>query len=99
MSVREKVLAGLAVALGLAALGFAFLGDQGVREVRRLRGERQEILSEIDQLKGKREALEHNVSKLRSDRDAIGEKARRELGMIRQGETVFLLPERHAGKP
>jgi cell division protein FtsB len=99
VSLREKILAGLAVALGLGALAFAFVGEQGLREVRRLRSEKQEILAEIDRLREKRQVLERRVSDLQGNRDAIGEKARRDLGMVRRGETVFLLPERHGKKP
>ena len=99
LSLREKILAGVAVALGLGALGFALLGDQGIREVRRLRAERQELLGEIKQLREQEKALERQVSNLRDNRSSIEAKARSELGMIKKEETVFLLPERHGRKP
>jgi cell division protein FtsB len=99
LSLREKIVAAVAVALGLGALAFAFLDDRGLREVRRLRTEKQKLVSEIGQLRARTQALEQNVSSLRGDRKAIEGKARNELGMIRKGETVFLLPERHDRKP
>ncbi len=74
----------------------ALRGEQGIREVSRLRVERQQLSAEIARLKQERAAVERQIEELRSNPKAIEEKARRELGMIREGETVFLLPERHA---
>lgn len=87
---------GLLVGIGVGFLGLAVLGRQGLREVRRLRAERQELTSEIDRLRERRRELEGEISDLRTNARAVEERARRELGMIQKGETVFLLPERHA---
>jgi cell division protein FtsB len=96
MKVREKLLLWLGVGLGLALLAVALLGDQGWREVRRLRDERRTLRGEITRLREERTTLEHEIGQLRDNRRAIETRAREDLGMIRQGETVFLLPERHA---
>jgi cell division protein FtsB len=95
LNFREKALIGVLVALGVGALGLALLGDQGLKEVRRLRTERDHLLAEISQLREKSRALEKDVQNLRENPDAIAARARRDLGMIRKGETVYLLPERH----
>lgn len=99
MSLREKILALTLVALGAGALGIAFWGDHGVREVRRLRAERQRLSDEIGRLKARTTTLEREIRDLRENPRAIEDRARRELGMIRNGETVFLLPERHGSRP
>jgi cell division protein FtsB len=99
VSLREKMLAAVAVALGLGALGFAYLGGQGLPEVRRLRAEKRVVTAEIGNLRDKKRTLEQKVADLRDNRKAIEAKARSELGMVREGETVFLLPERHGRKP
>lgn len=96
MSLREKLLACFLVAVGLGALGLALLGDQGLREVRRLRSERDRLANEISDLREKSRVLQREVQSLRENPKAIEARARKELGMIRQGETVFLLPERQA---
>lgn len=93
---REIVLIVLLVGLSLAFLGLALFGKQGLREVRRLRSERQELATEIERLRERRRELEAEIGALRTDARAIEDRARRDLGMIRKGETVFLLPEHHA---
>jgi len=93
--VREKLLLGAALGVGLVLLAAALLGDQGWREVRRLQDERRTLTEEIARLRDEREALERQVTQLRDNPRAIETRAREDLGMIRQGETVFLLPERH----
>lgn len=95
MKIPEKVWLGALVALGVGVLGVAIFGEQGVREVRRLRAERRSLAEEIDRLQGRRDALEREIRDLRENPRAVEERARRDLGMIRKGETVFLLPERH----
>jgi cell division protein FtsB len=92
---REKLVLGLVFAAALALSAVALLGEQGVRELRRLRSERQALAEEIDRLRSQRAALEREIASLRENPRAIEARARKDLGMIREGETVFLLPERH----
>lgn len=98
MKVPEKAWLWLGIALAAVLLGFAVFGEQGWQEVRRLRAERALLAEEIERLRERRGALEKEIAALRGDSRAIEAKARRDLGMIREGETVFLLPERHGAK-
>lgn len=99
MKIPEKVLLLLTVGLGLAILAVALFGEQGLREVRRLRAQRRGLAAEIEQLKAQRDALEREIVNLRESPRAIEARARKDLGMIQKGETVFLLPEHHDPKP
>ncbi len=96
---REKLLLGALVTLGLAILAFALFGDQGWREVRRLRAERDQLSAQIQSLTQRQEELQRQVAGLKGDPRAIEARARADLGMIKPGETVYLLPERHEPKP
>ena len=96
MSFREKLLFGVVVALGVAALALALLGDQGLREVRRLKSERDRLVAEIVQLKERSRTLERDVRNLRENPEVIALRARKDLNLTRKGETVFMLPESHA---
>ena len=96
---REKLLLGALAALGLGILAFALFGDQGWREVRRLRAERDQLSAEIQRLTLRQEELQRQVTDLKDDPRAIEARARADLGMIKPGETVYLLPERHEPKP
>ena len=57
---------------------------QELREVQRL----QEI--ENEKLRGRNRALEAEVEDLRSGSEAVEERARRDMGMIREDEVFFL---------
>ncbi|MBI5015699.1 MAG: septum formation initiator family protein [Deltaproteobacteria bacterium] len=96
MSRREQIVIGLIVALTVAFLALALFGRQGLREVRRLRAERQQLASEIAQLRDRRRELEAEIADLRGNTKSLEARARHDLGMIKKGETVFLLPEHHA---
>lgn len=95
MSLREKLLFGFVAALGVAALGLALLGEQGVKEVRRLKRESDRLSAEISQLRERSRALEKDVRNLRENPEVIAGRARKDLNLIRKGETVFVLPENH----
>ncbi|AHE98061.1 cell division protein FtsB [Thioalkalivibrio paradoxus ARh 1] len=66
-----------------------------LREVKRL----QEL--ENERLRARNQALEAEVDDLRSGTEAVEERARRDLGMIREDETFFFLigPEAAPGVP
>ena len=57
---------------------------QELREVQRL----QEV--ENERLRGRNRALEAEVQDLRSGSEAVEERARRDMGMIREDEVFFL---------
>ncbi len=97
MTRSEKRLFVLGSVVFLVLAGLA-LGDrdQGLPELLRRRVERQRLQAEIQQLRERRDALSRQVLDLRENPRAIERRAREDLGMIRKGETVFLLPERDA---
>jgi cell division protein FtsB len=79
----------LAALLGLQwALWF---GDGSWRYVQELRDAKRLQQIENEQLRSRNRALEAEVEDLRSGSEAVEERARRDLGMIREDE-VFLLP-------
>jgi cell division protein FtsB len=93
--IPEKYWLGLTLAVGIAILAVAIFGDQGLREIHRLRSENRALAVEIANLRSQREGLEKEIRNLRENPRAIESRAREDLGMIRKGETVFLLPEHH----
>jgi cell division protein FtsB len=82
----------LAGVLLLVLLGLQYrlwVGDGSLAEVRTLRDEIGAQMRELEQLHRRNQTLEAEVQDLREGMDALEERARSELGMIRQGE-VFL---------
>ena len=88
---REKLVFGLLFALTMAILGLTLFGRQGLREVRRLKDERARLNAEISQLRERRLELQREIADLRQNPKAIEALARKDLGMVRKGETVILL--------
>lgn len=68
-------------------------GDGGIREHRLLEQQLMAQQAENEQLRERNQMLEHEVRDLKDGIDAIEERARSDLGMIREGETFFMLIE------
>lgn len=64
-------------------------GDGGVREVQQLKSRLAEQHSQNEQLKLRNQGMYAEIKDLRSGYEAIEERARNELGMIKEGETFF----------
>jgi cell division protein FtsB len=68
-----------------------WFSNGGVLDVYRLKQAIEEQSAENRQLQTRNAALEAEVLDLKQGLDAIEERARRELGMIKRGETFFQL--------
>jgi cell division protein FtsB len=81
----------------LAAGGFLFLfylilnfffGSMGLVRYEKLKGQRDGLRAEIAGLDASNKDLKNRVEALKSDPESI-EKLARELGLVKQGETVY----------
>lgn len=70
-----------------------WFGDGGLLKVRELERAVAEQEAENAQLKARNQALEAEVRDLKQGTAAIEERARTELGMIRDGETFYQVVE------
>ena len=70
-----------------------WFGDGSISEVRELEQAIQTQREENESLRQRNRALEAEVNDLKTGLDAIEERARSELGMIREGETFFQIVE------
>lgn len=68
-----------------------WFGGGGVMRLQRLHQEEAHAKFNIEQMEKRNQALEAEVADLRRGGQAIEEQARSELGMIRQGETFYLV--------
>ena len=95
-----KVLAAALVVL-LALLQYRlWLGEGGMREVRRLRAEIEAQRDENQQLKERNRTLSAEVTDLKKGTVAIEERARTDLGMVGKGETFYqVVPPKAAVAP
>lgn len=66
-----------------------WVGEGSLAEVNNLKDEIQTLQQEMVGLRKRNDALQAEVEDLRSGQDAIEERARSELGMIKEGEIFY----------
>ena len=83
------------------ALGFitavllvdALVGERGLVETLRARREHESLAASIAALRHQNAGLREQARRLREDPRAVEEIARRELGLIRPGELLFIIKD------
>jgi cell division protein FtsB len=83
-------LIGLLLAALLGLQWSLWVGDGSWHHVQELRETKRLQQVENERLRGRNQALEAEVEDLRSGSEAVEERARRDLGMIREDEVFFL---------
>ena len=73
-------------------LANAVIGDNGLVALWRLRAETASLQDEVARLRDERVRLMDEARRLREDPATIEEVARRELGLVKPGERVVLVP-------
>ena len=86
----KALFTGLVVILALLQWRLWF-GDGGVNQLGTLKEQLAVQLIENEQLRLRNEMLEHEVLDLKNGLDAIEERARSDLGMIREDETFYMV--------
>lgn len=76
-----------------------WIGEGGYRDVQRLRERVAAQEQENAALRERNEQLRAEVEDLREGLDAVEERARSELGMIREGEEFYLVVPSPEGEP
>lgn len=69
----------------------SLVGDRGLLAMLRARREYDELSMTIDRERAENARLRDQVRRLRTDPKAIEEVARRDLGLIRPGEKLFII--------
>jgi cell division protein FtsB len=70
-----------------------WLQDGGIPEVIQLQQEVVEVKTEVQRLQERNSSLDAEVKDLKKGLDAIEERARSEMGMIKQGEVYYQVIE------
>jgi cell division protein FtsB len=71
----------------------AIVGDQGFLAMLRARRQSAELAAAIERQRRDNARLREEIRRLNEDPTAIEEVARRELGLIRPGEKVFIIKD------
>jgi len=84
--------------LGLIIFWLGF-GERGFIHLYRMERERQEHLQKIQALERENKRLLEEIKRLQSDKEHIESTARRELGVIKENETLYrFIPEKDTKK-
>ena len=87
---------GLQVALvlaGVVVVADALVGNQGLVAILRARRQHDALASLVERERAENARLSEQARRLRDDPTAIEEIARRELGLIKPGEKVFIIKD------
>jgi cell division protein FtsB len=71
----------------------ALVGEKGLMETMRARREYREVEASLDAIKRDNERMREEVRRLKEDPATIESVARKELGLIRQGEVLFIIKD------
>ncbi len=71
----------------------AIVGEHGLLAMRRARHQYDELSAAVARQRAENARLREEVRRLKDDPSAIEELARRELGLIRPGEKVFIVKD------
>ena len=89
----RRILAGLFFFIVCVLIVDALVGDQGLVATMRARKQYDQLTADLARLRSENAVLREEARRLREDPAAIEELARRELGMIRPGEKVFIIKD------
>ena len=91
---RSRRIVRLLLLLAAAAIVMdGLVGERGLLATLRARREYNELSATIARQRGENARLREQARRLREDPTAIEEIARRELGLIRPGEKVFIIKD------
>ncbi|RLB03310.1 MAG: hypothetical protein DRG55_00625 [Deltaproteobacteria bacterium] len=79
--------------VALLVWGSALFGQKGLAKLLALEIQRRALRAEVAHLQGERKALEDEVRRIREDPLYLERLARRELGMVKPGEILFIIVE------
>ena len=76
----------------------ALVGENGYLATLQARGEQQRLIDAVARMRIKNQQMREDIYELRTNPKALEEAARRELNMIKPGETVIILKDAPAPK-
>jgi cell division protein FtsB len=88
---RRRAVQYLLLGVGLVLVVDALVGDKGLLEMIKKRDEYRALEQTLSQTRGENARLREEARRLREDPAAVEEIARRELGLIKPGEKLFII--------
>lgn len=96
---RGRIARVLLLFVALVIVIDGLVGDRGLLAMMRARREYNSAAAAVARQRAENARLREEARRLREDPDAIEEIARRELGLIKPGERVFIIKDVQPAKP
>ena len=90
---RSRIVRYLVIAVGCVLIIDALVGDRGFLAMLKARQDYRAQEASLEQLRAENARLREKARELREDPTAIEDLARRELGLIRPGEKLFIIKD------
>jgi cell division protein FtsB len=90
---RRRLVSYALIAVAIALMVNAVVGENGYLAKLRARQQYEELSSEVLKLRLENQQLKEQARRLKEDPSAVEEAARRDLGLIRPGETLIVVRE------
>lgn len=87
----KRLMVAAAVALGVGYMPFEIYGEKGIKQYLKLKQELHLIRDRNGKLKVRVSRIRSEIEALREDRETLERVARDELGLIKEGELVFVV--------
>ena len=92
-AITRKGLSILLIGLILLVWYFALFGEKGVGKIIRLRRERDRIIADVSRIQEENKRLQEEIRRLREDPRYLESVARRDLGLIKEHEILFIFDD------
>jgi cell division protein FtsB len=95
---KGKGLPLLLVGLILLVWYFSLFGEKGLIKIIQLRRERDRIIADVSRMEEENKRLQEEIKRLREDSRYLESVARRDLGLIKENEILFIFEDDAAAK-
>lgn len=89
----NNLLTAVLLVLVVLMLAYAIFGNRGVLRIVQAQRQQEQLQQQLSQLQQQQQQLRLEIERLNSDRDYWEQLARTRLGMVREGELIYYLPE------
>jgi len=90
---RRRITGYVLFAAAFVLMVNALVGENGYLATLQARGERARLLDQVSRMRTKNQQLREEIHQIRTNPKALEEAARRELNMMKPGETVIILKD------
>lgn len=95
---RRKGVPILLIGFILVVWYFSLFGEKGVIKIIQLKRERDRIISDVSCMQEENKRLQEEIRRLREDSRYLESVARRDLGLIKENEILFIFEDKEAAQ-